>query len=120
MKNKRNYLMILSSLMIGVIFNISCNKDKGNSIDLTGTYGRYIVSSTTVNDRLIFTGNNFSFNKSSGTLLSGTYKYDGAILSITINGVTHKKYASFSEKELIISGEGAYSEYLNSRWVKRQ
>jgi hypothetical protein len=111
-------------LALGLPF-VGCNT--GNDDDganrggvyLTGTYGRYMVSSGTYNGRLIFTGTTFFFNKSSGTVLSGTYKYDGAILTLTISGVKHNKYANLNGTTIIISGDGAYSEYLNDRWTIR-
>ena len=93
--------------------------NNGGSIYLTGTYGRYMVSSATVSDRLIFTETNITFNRASSTIFSGTYKYDGATLTLTIGGVNHIKYATVDGENVYITGDGAYSEYIKDRWVKR-
>jgi hypothetical protein len=125
---------ILFILSLGIMF-VSCdngnpNEDNngntngnGNTnvggVYLTGTYGRYMVSSATVNDRLIFTQTNITLNRASSTIFSGTYKYDGTTLTLTIGGVNHVKYATVDGENLYITGDGAYSEYIKDRWVKR-
>jgi hypothetical protein len=132
------YLLLALLLTLGIIF-VGCDNENPNgdnngngntngnsngntngvSVYLTGTYGRYMVSSGTVNDRLIFTETNITFNRASSTIFSGTYKYDGATLTLTIGGVNHIKYATVDGENIYITGDGAYSEYIRDRWVKR-
>lgn len=123
MKRKRIFSLLLVLLfLLGIMF-IGCEKEddeinKGG-VYLTGTYKRYMVSSATYNDYLIFTNNNITFNKSGSTVFSGTYKYDGATLTLTIGGVNHNKYATVDGANIYITGDGAYSEYITGRWVKQ-
>jgi hypothetical protein len=119
--------------VIGVLFiiGLSCfgcdngtnnnesNYENQGGVYLTGTYGRRVVSSATVNDRLVFTETTFSSTDRSGPFLSGTYKYDGAILTLTISGIKHNKYANLSGTTLTISGGDGYSEYFNDAWTPR-
>jgi hypothetical protein len=136
----------LLSWLIGIIFiigllciscnngtndneNNNCNNNNDNSnnnnnenpggVNLTGTYGRYMVSQATYNDRIIFTSTSFSSTNRTGSFLSGTYKYDGAILTLTISGIKHNKYANLSGTTLTISGDGGYSEFFNGTWTPR-
>jgi len=104
-------------LLFIVISFISC--DDGISISLNGTYGRYMVSSATVNDRLFFTDSTFSSIDNNVSFLSGSYIYDGSILTLTVNGTKYQKYANYSNNVLTISGSGAYSDYFNDTWTLR-
>ena len=125
-------IVFLGIITICLFFGIlGCDNDpndcdNGNNgynnqggVYLTGSYGRYVVSSATVNDRLVFTQNTFSSRNRQGDFLSGTYKYDGAVLSLTINGIIHDKYANVSGTSLVISGGGGYSEFFNGTWTPR-
>ena len=120
-KNKVFFLILAVSL--AVILFISCDNitsnDNSGGVYLTGTYGRRVVSAWTYNDRIIFTTTTFSSTNSSGAFLNGTYKYNGAILTLTIGGIKHTKYANFSNNTLTISGDGAYSEFFNGDWTER-
>ena len=98
--------------------NNNDNDDNRGGVYLTGTYGRPIVSQMTYNDRLVFTETTFSLN-SAGSSFNGAYKYDGAVLTLTISGVKHNKYANLSNSTLVISGDGAYSEFFNDTWTPR-
>jgi hypothetical protein len=129
MKKKIVFGISVVTLVLGIIF-VGCdnsnNCDNPNNSDdnlggvyLTGSYGRYMVSQGTYNDRLIFTKETFSSNNRTGPFLSGTYKYDGAVLTLTISGVKHNKYANLSNSTLVISGDGAYSEFFNGTWTPR-
>ena len=128
--------LVLGILFVGCDDNINdpnnCsngnnNNNNGNNgydniggVYLTGSYGRYMVSSDTYNDRLIFTQTTFTSRNRNGDFLSGTYKYDGAVLTLTITGIKHDKYANVSGTTLVISGDGAYSEFFNGTWIPRQ
>jgi len=133
------FLLLALLLMLGIVF-FSCDNgdpngdnngnnnntngtDNGNTnaggVYLTGTYKRYMVSSGTYNDYLIFTNTNITFNRASSTIINGTYKFDGATLTLTIGGVNHVKYATVDGNNLYITGDGAYSEYIKDRWVKQ-
>jgi len=97
----------------------SNNNTNGGGVYLTGTYKRYMVSSGTYNDYLIFTNTNITFNRAGSTIINGNYKFDGATLTLTIGGVNHVKYATVDGNNLYITGDGAYSEYIKDRWVKQ-
>jgi hypothetical protein len=117
-------LLLALLLTLGLIF-VGCDNGNtngnanGGGVYLTGTYGRYLVSPSTATDRLIFTETNITLNRASGTIFSGTYKYDGAILTLTIGGANHIKYATVDGQNIYITGDGAYSEYIKDRWVKK-
>ena len=110
---------IIGIILIGLL-SINCNNitnDNKGGVYLNGTFGRTIVSSYTYNDRLVFTTTTFSSTDRNGPFLSGSYKYDGAILTLTISGINHNKYANFSGGILTISGDGGYSEFFNGSWI---
>jgi hypothetical protein len=139
MNNKILYLRFIGILFIFGLLCISCDINKNDCDDcncndgdsiasgydnkggqyLTGTFGRRLVSSATVNDRLVFTTTTFSSTDRSGPFISGTYKYDGAVLTLTISGINHNKYANLSGTTLTISGAGAYSNFFNGTWTPR-
>ena len=110
------------TLLLSTIL-ISCknpnNDDNPGGVNLTGNYGRYVVSQMTYMDLLVFTESTFSTQSSYGPVLSGGYKYDGATLTLTISGVKHNKYANLNGTTLVITGDGAYSEFFNGTWVQR-
>jgi hypothetical protein len=111
--------------IFGLVSFIGCDTDNDNDenkggVYLSGSYGRNIVSQATYNDRLIFAQTTFSSTNRQGAFLNGTYKYDGAVLTLTISGVKHNKYANVSGITLVISGDGAYSEFFNDTWTRRQ
>jgi len=122
MNNSRKFELFIIIALICVFIN-SCdlfqNNENPGGVYLTGTYGRRVVSSATINDRLIFTSTTFSTTDTSGPFLSGTYRFDGARLTLTIGGINHDKYATFRENIITITGEGAYSEFFNDTWTAR-
>ena len=96
------------------------NLENPGGVNLTGTFGRRMVSSATIHDRLIFTATTFSSMDRHGSFLSGTYRFDGAILTLTINGIRHNYYAHFRETVLTISGGGgAFLEFFGDTWTRR-
>jgi hypothetical protein len=121
-------ILLLTGLLVFCCDN-GTNNSNGNNTDdyenpggvtLTGTYGRYAVSSSTYNDRIVFTATTYSSTFRNGAFVSsGAYKYDGAILTITINGVKHNLYANLTGTTITISGSSAYSEYFNGIWTIR-
>jgi hypothetical protein len=131
MKNNKTFVYIILMFFSSFCLILtSCDNPNDNNIDnnsdenrggvyLSGTYGRYMVSQATYNDRLIFTETTFSSTNRTGAFLNGTYKYDGAVLTLTISGVKHNKYANLSGSTLVISGDGAYSEFFNDTWTPR-
>lgn len=92
--------------------NTEAYENKGG-VNLTGTYGRQIQSSA--NDTLGFSETSFSATRYSSELFSGTYKYDGTILTLTIGGAKHNYYANRTSV-LTISGDGPYS-FFNGTWI---
>ena len=112
-------IIITFGLFLNSCDNGTTNNENKGGVDLSGTFGRRVVSSSTVNDRIIFSATTFSTTDRSGPFLSGTYKYDGAILTLTINGIKHDKYANLSGNTLTISGGGGYSDFFNDSWTPR-
>jgi hypothetical protein len=122
MKSKKFLTVIMViSILFGTILT-GCkdkeedneNKENKGGVYLTGKYGRQIQ--TSANDTLTFTETSFSATRYSQTLYSGTYKYDGAILTLTISGIKHNYYANRTSV-LTISGDGAYSNFFNGTWT---
>jgi uncharacterized lipoprotein YehR (DUF1307 family) len=124
MKNLRQKMIISIFAIITLVFTvIACDEDENpGGVDLTGGYRRYTNSQATYNDSITFTKTTFSSTNRNGAFLSGTYKYDGAVLTLSISGVKHNKYANLADgyfaKTLTISGKGAYSEFFNDTWAR--
>ncbi|MDR2941274.1 MAG: hypothetical protein LBV17_01600 [Treponema sp.] len=127
MKKLTTKIVIGVFVVIVIAFTvISCDENKDNNenpggVYLTGTYTRYTRSQYTYNDSINFTKTSFSSTNRNGTFLGGTYKYDGAVLTLIISGIKHNKYAHLQDgyfaKTLTISGDGVYSEFFNGTWA---
>ncbi|MCL2382279.1 MAG: hypothetical protein FWC64_11965 [Treponema sp.] len=119
---------ILIVLSVTLVLLVSCESPTSSVPDyngnpggvyLTGAYGRPIITSLTASDRLLFGATSFSTIGRGLPPLYGTYRFDGAILTLNIGGIKHDKFASFTGGTLAITGSGGWSEFLNGIWHRR-